>query len=216
MCTPHVCTHTPLPRTTQSVLFTRLLLAKGVRIIRCVGEKGAIRVIPVSCCTVTAQVTSNEIQALDFIQFQLNKCNVKHSWGPFSQAGWEAKSSDRLCGEHFVSGKPSRDFNSVASKFKLCAQPLSAELKMSPHVLNCRLNGFYVLTLLSAMGSDAILQNLQRHISMQACGSWFCTDLESSQALTVTHHQHMLMHAVCQDIVWCMGIHYLHMWVIQS
>ena len=163
-----------------------------------------------------AQVTSNEIQALDFIQFQLNKCNVKHSWGPFSQAGWEAKSSDRLWGEHFVSGKPSRDFNSVASKFKLCAQPLSAELKMSPHVLNCRLNGFYVLTLLSAMGSAAILQNLQRHISMQACGSWFCTDLESSQALTVTHHQHTLMYAVCQDIVWCMGIHYLHIWVIQS
>ena len=111
----------------------------------------------------------------------------KHGWGPFSQAGWEAKSSDRFCGEHFVSGNPSRYLNSVASKFKLCAQPLSAELKMSAHVPNCTLKGFYVLTLLSAMGSDAILQNLQRHISMQACGSWFCTDLESSQALMVTH-----------------------------
>ena len=54
--------------------------------------------------------------------------------------------------------------NSLASKFELRVQPLSAEMKMSPHVQNCTLNDFYVLTLPLAMGSDAVLRNLQRHL----------------------------------------------------
>ena len=47
-------------------------------------------------------------------------------------------------------------FNSLASKFVLRAQPLSAEIKMSPRAPNCTLNDFYVLTLPLAMGSDAV------------------------------------------------------------
>ena len=46
--------------------------------------------------------------------------------------------------------------NSLASKFELRVQPLSAEIKILPHVLNCTLNDFYVLMLPLAMGSDAV------------------------------------------------------------
>ena len=38
------------------------------------------------------------------------------------------------------------------------------EIKMSPHVPNCTLNDFHVLTLSSAMGSDTVPWNLQRHL----------------------------------------------------
>ena len=54
--------------------------------------------------------------------------------------------------------------NSLASKFELRVQPLSAEIKMLPHVLNCTLNDFYVLMLPLAMGSDTVPWNLQRHL----------------------------------------------------
>ena len=38
---------------TQSALLARLfLLAKGLRVIHCVGEKGAVGVVPVRCCAV--------------------------------------------------------------------------------------------------------------------------------------------------------------------
>ena len=38
---------------TQSALLARLfLLAKGVRVIHCVEEKGAVGVVPVRCCAV--------------------------------------------------------------------------------------------------------------------------------------------------------------------
>ena len=55
-------------------------------------------------------------------------------------------------------------FNSLAPKFELRAQPLSVEIKMSPHMPNCTYNDFHVLTLPSAMGSDAVPRNLQRHL----------------------------------------------------
>ena len=35
---------------------------------------------------------------------------------------------------------------------------------MSPHMPNCTLNDFYVLTLPLAMGSDVVPRNLQRHL----------------------------------------------------
>ena len=54
--------------------------------------------------------------------------------------------------------------NSLASKFELRAQPLTVEIKMSPHVPNCMYNDFHVLTLPSVMGSDAVPRNLQRHL----------------------------------------------------
>ena len=53
---------------------------------------------------------------------------------------------------------------SLAAKFELRAQLHSAEIKMSLHVPNCKLNDFYVLTLPLAMGSDAVPKNLQRHL----------------------------------------------------
>ena len=55
-------------------------------------------------------------------------------------------------------------FNSLASKFELHTQLLSAKIKMSLHVPNCVLNDFYVLTLPTAMGSDIVQRNLQRHL----------------------------------------------------
>jgi len=66
-------------------------------------------------------------------------------------------------------------------------------------------------------------------ISMQACGSWFLFRLgaftSAIEENLVKHGESrmqrwlspivcMLMHTVCQDIVQCMGIHYLHTWVL--
>ena len=55
-------------------------------------------------------------------------------------------------------------FNSLASKFELYTQLLSAKIKMSSHVPNYVLNDLYVLTLPTAMGSDIVPRNLQRHL----------------------------------------------------
>ena len=61
-------------------------------------------------------------------------------------------------------------FNSSASKFELRAQPLSAGIKMSPHVPNCTLNDFHILMLPLAVGIDIVPWNLQRHLH---ASSWF-------------------------------------------
>ena len=45
----------------------------------------------------------------------------------------------------------------------------SAELKMSLHMPNCKLNDFYVLTLPLAMGSDVVPKYLQRHLHASLC-----------------------------------------------
>ena len=65
-------------------------------------------------------------------------------------------------------------FNSLAAKFKLRAQLHGAERKMSPHVPNCKLNDFYVLTLPLAMGSGAVPKNLQRHLHASLWIASFC------------------------------------------
>ena len=64
--------------------------------------------------------------------------------------------------------------NSLAAKFELRAQLHSAEIKMSPHVPNCKLNDFYVLTLPLAMDSDAVPKNLQRHLHASLCIASLC------------------------------------------
>ena len=57
---------------------------------------------------ITAQTASSEMRALDFTIPA--KQERREAWlRSISRAGWEAKSFDRLCGEHFVSGRPSRD-----------------------------------------------------------------------------------------------------------
>ena len=65
------------------------------------------------------------------------------------QLGWEECDLSYI---HTCDGK----VNSLASKFVLRAQPLSAEIKISPRAPNCTLNDFYILTLPLAMGSDAV------------------------------------------------------------
>ena len=99
---------------TQSALFARLfLLAKGVRVIHCVGEKGAVGVVPVSCCAVNCTNRFKRDSGIGFYTIPAKQVRREAWLRAISRAGWEAKSSDHLCGEHFVSGRPSRDPKNV-------------------------------------------------------------------------------------------------------
>ena len=99
---------------TQSALFARLfLLAKGIRVIHCVGEKGAVGVMPVSCCAVNCTNRFKRDSGIGFYTIPAKQVRREAWLRAISRARWEAKSSDRLCGEHFVSGRPSRDPKNV-------------------------------------------------------------------------------------------------------
>ena len=89
------------------------LLAKGVRVIHCVGEKGAVGVVPVSCCAVNCTIRFKRDSGIGFYAIPAKQVRREAWLRAISRAGWEAKSSDRHCGEHFVSGRPSWDPKNV-------------------------------------------------------------------------------------------------------
>jgi len=69
--------------------------------------------MPVSCCAVNCTNRFNRDAGIGFYTIPA-KQERREAWlRAISRAGWEAKSSDCLCGEHFVSGRPSRDPKNV-------------------------------------------------------------------------------------------------------
>ena len=69
--------------------------------------------MPVSCCTANCTNCFKRDSGIGF--YTIPAKQVRHvAWlRAISRAGWGAKSSDRICGEHFVSGRPSRDPKNV-------------------------------------------------------------------------------------------------------
>ena len=69
--------------------------------------------MPVSCCAVNCTNRFSRDVGIGFYTIPA-KVERREAWlRAISRAGWEAKSSDRLCGEHFVSGRPSRDPSNI-------------------------------------------------------------------------------------------------------
>ena len=66
-----------------------------------------------SCCAVNCTNRFSRDVGIGFYTIPA-KVERREAWlRAISRAGWEAKSSDRLCGEHFVSGRPSRDPSNI-------------------------------------------------------------------------------------------------------
>ena len=99
---------------THPALFARLfLLAKGIHVIHCVIEKRAVGVIPVSCCAVNCINRFKRDAGIGFYTIPAKQVRREACLRAISRAGCDAKSSDRLCGEHFVSGRLCRDPRNV-------------------------------------------------------------------------------------------------------
>ena len=99
---------------THSTLFVRLfLLAKGIHVIHCAIEKRAIGDMPVSCCAVNCTNRFMRDAGIEFNTIPAKQMRREACLRAISQVGWEVKSSDRYCGEHFVSGSLSRDPKNV-------------------------------------------------------------------------------------------------------
>ena len=95
---------------THSALFVCLFLLKtGIHVIHCVIEKRAIGVVPVSCCAVNCTNRFTRDAGIGFNTIPAKKRRREACLRAISRVGWEAKSPDRYCGEHFVSGRLSRD-----------------------------------------------------------------------------------------------------------
>ena len=78
-----------------------------------VGGKGAVGVVPVSCCAVNCTNRFKRDSGIGFYTIPAKQVRREAWLRAISRAGWEAKSSDRICGKHFVSGSPSRDPKNV-------------------------------------------------------------------------------------------------------
>ena len=66
-------------------------------------RKGEDGVMPVNCCAVNCTNRFSRDVGIGFYTIPA-KVERREAWlRAISRAGWEAKSSDRLCGEHFVS-----------------------------------------------------------------------------------------------------------------
>ena len=69
--------------------------------------------MPVSCCSVGCTNRFSVGSGIGFFVFPVDKA-CKDKWvRAVSRQNWQPTASSRICGEHFVSGKPSRDPNSV-------------------------------------------------------------------------------------------------------
>jgi hypothetical protein len=69
--------------------------------------------MPVSCCSVGCTSRFSVGSGIGFFVFPVDKAR-KDKWvRAVSRQNWQPTASTRICGEHFVSGKPSRDPNSV-------------------------------------------------------------------------------------------------------
>ena len=77
---------------TPSALFARLfLLAKGVCVIHCVGEKGAVGVVPVSCCAVSYIKRFKRDSGIGLYTIPAKQVRREAWLRAISRAGWEAK-----------------------------------------------------------------------------------------------------------------------------
>ena len=66
-----------------------------------------------SCCAVNCTNRFKRDSGIGFYTIPAKQVRREAWLRAISRAGWEAKSSDRLCGEHFVCGRPSRDPKNV-------------------------------------------------------------------------------------------------------
>ena len=66
-----------------------------------------------SCCTVNGTNRFKQDSGIGFYTTPARQVRREVWLKAISQAWCEAKSSDRLCDEHFVSGRPSRDTKNV-------------------------------------------------------------------------------------------------------
>jgi hypothetical protein len=70
--------------------------------------------MPVSCCAVHCTNQFKKGSGIGFYVFPMNVERKKRWLQAISRGGgWLPKDHDRLCGAHFVSGKPSHDPKSV-------------------------------------------------------------------------------------------------------
>ena len=69
--------------------------------------------MPVSCCAVNCTNRFKKGSGINFYVIPV-KAERRQAWvKAISRANWVPKSSDRLCGQHFVQGKPSNDPTNV-------------------------------------------------------------------------------------------------------
>ena len=73
------------------------MLAKGVHVIHCVGEKGGVGVMAVSCCVVNCTNHFKRDAGIGFYTIPAKQVGCEAWLRAISQAGWEAKLSDSLC-----------------------------------------------------------------------------------------------------------------------
>ena len=69
--------------------------------------------MPVSCCAVNCTNRFTRDAGIGFNRIPAKQMRREACLRAISRVGWEAKSSDRYCGEHFVSGRLSRDPKNV-------------------------------------------------------------------------------------------------------
>ena len=77
---------------THSALFTHLfLLAKGIHVIHCVIEKGAIGVMPVSCCAANCTNCFKRDAGIGLHTIPAKQVRREACLRAISRVGWEAK-----------------------------------------------------------------------------------------------------------------------------
>ena len=101
---------------THSALFVRLFfLAEGIHVMHCVMEKRAVGDKPVICCAVNCTNRFTRDTGIGFNTIPAKQRRREACLRAISRVGWEVKSPDRYYGEHFVSGRLSRDPKNVDS-----------------------------------------------------------------------------------------------------
>ena len=83
----------------------------------------------VSCCTVDCTNCFTKGSGVVFFVFPVDPERKKKWINAISRNKWEPKSHDRLCGEHFVTGRPSKETTNVdcvPAIFKDCKRRPSA------------------------------------------------------------------------------------------
>ena len=69
--------------------------------------------MPISCCAVNCSNRFSVGSGIGFFVFPVDSERKKRWVQAISRDKWEPKSHHRLCGEHFVGGRPSKDSNSI-------------------------------------------------------------------------------------------------------
>ena len=72
-----------------------------------------VRTMPVSCCAVDCTNRFTKGSGVGFFVFPVDPERKKKWIHAISRDKWEPKSHDRLCGEHFVNGRPSKEPTNV-------------------------------------------------------------------------------------------------------